>query len=398
MACGPRCPTRRPTTTSSLVDSGGPVAYSNMAVLLTPGHARPTIPVLDRVDRLLRREPPDRTDGSLLSVVAAARPDRPHGWQRRRGHPMFVVRAPGPRHRDRRRDGVEVRDVTTARRPARRSSASPIDGYPHRRGQGRRRRGDAFPDALLDSAVHPPPRPWSTASRCRPRRAIDAPRRRRTCASRRRSTPAVAAASGRRSVWARVNAGARSSRRSRSPATTRDPGFVKIGFLPDRRASPCASDRPARDNAGDLASWGVRRKRSRMQLGMIGLGRMGANLVRRLMRDGHDVRRLRRERRRGRSSSRARARPARTSLEEFVREARRSRARSGSWCRRRSSTTRSTKLVAAPRPGRHHHRRRQLLLPRRHRPGRPPEAEGHPLRRRRHQRRRVRARARASAS
>ena len=32
-----------------------------------------------------------------------------------------------------------------------------------------------------------------------------------------------------------------------------------------------------------------------MQLGMIGLGRMGANLVRRLMRDGHDVRRLRRE-------------------------------------------------------------------------------------------------------
>ena len=26
-----------------------------------------------------------------------------------------------------------------------------------------------------------------------------------------------------------------------------------------------------------------------MQLGMIGLGRMGANLVRRLMRDGHDA-------------------------------------------------------------------------------------------------------------
>ena len=25
-----------------------------------------------------------------------------------------------------------------------------------------------------------------------------------------------------------------------------------------------------------------------MQLGMVGLGRMGANLVRRLMRDGHD--------------------------------------------------------------------------------------------------------------
>ena len=44
--------------------------------------------------------------------------------------------------------------------------------------------------------------------------------------------------------------------------------------------------------------------------------------------------------------------------------------------------------------GRHHHRRRQLLLPRRHRPGRRPRAQGHPLRRRRHQRRRVRPRAR----
>jgi len=32
-----------------------------------------------------------------------------------------------------------------------------------------------------------------------------------------------------------------------------------------------------------------------MQLGMIGLGRMGANLVRRLMRDGAHLRRLRRE-------------------------------------------------------------------------------------------------------
>ena len=28
-----------------------------------------------------------------------------------------------------------------------------------------------------------------------------------------------------------------------------------------------------------------------LQLGMVGLGRMGANIVRRLMRDGHDVRR-----------------------------------------------------------------------------------------------------------
>ena len=41
-----------------------------------------------------------------------------------------------------------------------------------------------------------------------------------------------------------------------------------------------------------------------MQLGMVGLGRMGANLVQRLVRDGHRVRRLRRQRRRGRVARR----------------------------------------------------------------------------------------------
>ena len=106
-----------------------------------------------------------------------------------------------------------------------------------------------------------------------------------------------------------------------------------------------------------------------MQLGMIGLGRMGANLVRRLMRDGHecvvyDVSKPTRS-----TSSRARARPART------------RSRS-SW--RSSSTPRAVWIMVpgrvrrrhdrgaarAPGAGRHHHRRRQLLLPRRHRPGR----------------------------
>ena len=55
-----------------------------------------------------------------------------------------------------------------------------------------------------------------------------------------------------------------------------------------------------------------------MQLGMIGLGRMGANIVRRLMRDGHDVRRLRHEcRTRWPSSSREGA-DGSSSLEEFV--------------------------------------------------------------------------------
>src|SRR5580704_16100388 len=37
-----------------------------------------------------------------------------------------------------------------------------------------------------------------------------------------------------------------------------------------------------------VASLSDARKETAMQLGMIGLGRMGANLVRRLMHDGHD--------------------------------------------------------------------------------------------------------------
>ena len=76
-----------------------------------------------------------------------------------------------------------------------------------------------------------------------------------------------------------------------------------------------------------------------MQLGMIGLGRMGANLVRRLMRDGHHcvvydvseeaVAQLESEGARGA-----------TTLEEFVGKLELPRARCGSWsppasCRRR---------------------------------------------------------------
>ena len=55
-----------------------------------------------------------------------------------------------------------------------------------------------------------------------------------------------------------------------------------------------------------------------MQLGMIGLGRMGANIVRRLMRDGPHLRRLRRQPGGGRRARSARERPARRSLDDFV--------------------------------------------------------------------------------
>ena len=79
-----------------------------------------------------------------------------------------------------------------------------------------------------------------------------------------------------------------------------------------------------------------------MQLGMIGLGRMGANLVRRLMRDGHecvvyDVNAGCGEAARGRGRDRRVV-----ASHEFVAQARSARARRGSWCPRRSSTRPST--------------------------------------------------------
>ena len=67
-----------------------------------------------------------------------------------------------------------------------------------------------------------------------------------------------------------------------------------------------------------------------MQIGMIGLGRMGANMVRRLMRDGHRVRRLRRQRRRRLGTRRRRARRAPTRSPTSSPSLSR-RARRGSW-------------------------------------------------------------------
>ena len=78
-----------------------------------------------------------------------------------------------------------------------------------------------------------------------------------------------------------------------------------------------------------------------MQLGMVGLGRMGANLTRRLMRDGHEVvvydvnadsvHQLEGEGSTGTGS-----------LEDFVTSSR-NRGRPGSWCRPRSPSRRPTR-------------------------------------------------------
>ena len=131
-----------------------------------------------------------------------------------------------------------------------------------------------------------------------------------------------------------------------------------------------------------------------LQLGMIGLGRMGANLGRRLMRDGHDLRRLRRERRRRDGARGERRHPVRrpsTSSWPPLRPPRAAWVMVPAAHRRRAP---STTLAARMDAGRHRHRRRQHLLPRRHPTRRGAHAEGHPLRRRRHQRGRVRPRAR----
>ena len=102
------------------------------------------------------------------------------------------------------------------------------------------------------------------------------------------------------------------------------------------------------------------------QLGMIGLGRMGANLVRRLMRDGHScvvydvndgaVKKLEAEGATGAYIAR-----------RLRRQARQARATSGSCCPPRSCSSTLDQLVPLLDAGRHGDRRRQLVLPRRHR-------------------------------
>jgi hypothetical protein len=130
-----------------------------------------------------------------------------------------------------------------------------------------------------------------------------------------------------------------------------------------------------------------------MQLAMIGLGRMGANMVRRLHQDGHDCvvhdvdedadRRTRSRTGRDRSTIPERAGerhgPATVDLDHGARSVRR-------LDRRRART--------AARARRHGHRRRQLVVPPRRRPFGRARLGRHRLRRRRRERWRVRTRTR----
>ena len=129
-----------------------------------------------------------------------------------------------------------------------------------------------------------------------------------------------------------------------------------------------------------------------MQLGMIGLGRMGANLVERLTRDGHEcvvfdvnaaaVAKL----------ASKHVQPS-SSIADFVSKLDKPRA---VWVMVPAAVTGGTVRGAGHAAGsrRHHHRWRQQLLPGRHAARRGAQEAGHPLRRLRYQRWRLRPRTR----
>ena len=124
-----------------------------------------------------------------------------------------------------------------------------------------------------------------------------------------------------------------------------------------------------------------------MQLGMVGLGRMGANLVQRLVRDGHrcvvyDVNAAAIEKLAGDRVVGA------TSLEDLVAKLDAPRA---VWLMLPAAITQDTlnELLQYSGPRRRGHRRRQLLLPRRHGARHAVGPERRALRRLRHERRRL---------
>ena len=129
-----------------------------------------------------------------------------------------------------------------------------------------------------------------------------------------------------------------------------------------------------------------------MQLGMIGLGRMGANMVRRLLKGGHQCVVFDRSAQAVAELVKEKAIGA-TSLAEFVKTARKAARRlaDGADWRGRQHHRRSS---AASRAWRHPDRRRQFLLHRRHSPRQGARPKGNSLCGRRHQRRRLGPRAR----
>ena len=188
----------------------------------------------------------------------------------------------------------------------------------------------------------------------------------------------------------------RSAGRSRHPVTTCPCCIVMPISTSWLVTHHCRSPERSADRASPVAPGKLVARDEReqvVQLGMIGLGRMGANLVRRLMRDGHDVRRLRRDTRRGAAARgrgrHRRVRRSRSSSPQLSKPRARLDHGAGGVRRRhhrraaRRTSTRATSSSTAATPT----TATTSTAPARLKP------DGHPLRRRRHERRRVRARA-----
>ena len=119
-----------------------------------------------------------------------------------------------------------------------------------------------------------------------------------------------------------------------------------------------------------------------MQLGMIGLGRMGANLVRRLMRDGHSC--VAYDVNTDAVKARGRRRHRRILAGGFRRQAQRAPGdlADAAGGHRGSDAGQADSVPGTRRRG---DRRRQFLLPRRHHPGKASRGKEDSLRRRRNQ-------------
>ncbi len=223
MACGPSA-RHAADDDVVMVDSGGPVAYSNMAVLLRPV-TRADDPVLDRIADFYA----PATDRAALLLSVWPVPDLSARGLHLAGHPMFVVRAPAPVDASM-RDGVDVRDVTTIDE-LRELEHIAIEGYPIDDAKDSRP-GTVFPDEVLTTPLSlrvglVDGVPVSGAA------ALDAHGVVNLCFA------ATLGAGRRRGVWSAL-VWARVNQASDQPAvafTSDDsrPGFVKMGFLPVTR-------------------------------------------------------------------------------------------------------------------------------------------------------------------